>query len=461
MVRFLPPLDPDFCPVALANRAFADEVQASRQGVPLVFGFERPDGSVSRFEAQVFPEGHRRAQANLAYAERLFKFLLWQRGGCRAYLGGSPGLAQAIQHAYAPGGSREFDARFMGQEVYGRTFTVTACEPDRVPAEREIRRCLGRHLDGCRIGFDLGASDLKVSAVVDGKAVFSEEVVWEPATQTDPGYHRRQILAALRKAASHMPRLDAIGGSAAGIYVDNQPRIASLFRSVPSARFGDVRSLFLRIRDEMGVPLEVVNDGDVTALAGSMSLEENGVLGIALGSSEAAGYVAVDGSLTGWLNELAFAPIDCSPDAPTEEWSGDRGCGALYLSQQCVFRLAPGAGIGVPAGVANAKKLEYVQERLEAGDPGAVKIWQSMGIYMGYAVALYARFYQFGHVLLVGRCTSGSGGQLILDGTREVLAGEFPELSSRIQVRLPDETGRRVGQSIAAAGLPRGRGEEL
>ena len=212
--------------------------------------------------------------------------------------------------------------------------------------------------------------------------------------------------------------------------------------------------MFLRIRDEMGVPLEIVNDGEVTALAGSMALEDNGVLGIALGSSEAAGYVTLGGNITGWLNELAFAPVDYNPDAPIEEWSGDRGCGALYFSQQCVFRLAPKAGIEVPGDVTDAQKLEFVQEKLEAGHEGATKIWQSMGYYMGYAIAHYADFYELKHVLILGRCTSGKGGHLILDGANEVLQAEFPELASQINIQLPDEKSRRVGQSIAAASLP-------
>lgn len=452
--RFLPPLDRRFRPAALVNRTFQEEVQATQAGVPLVLGLERPGGSVSRFETQVFPQAHPQAKRNLAYVERLFKFLLWQRGGCRAYVGGPPAVGEALQRSYAPGGAREFDCHFMGQDVYDQPFTVIVCEPDQVPAGRESGRSLGRHLDGFRIGFDLGASDRKVAAVVNGQAVYSEEAPWEPATQSDPQYHYREIMAALTKAASQMPRVDAIGGSAAGIYIDNQPKIASLFRGVPKGRFGEVCTLFLRIREEMGVPLEVVNDGEVTALAGSMSLDDNGVLGIALGSSEAAGYVRMDGCLTGWLNELAFAPIDYSPDAPTEEWSGDRGCGALYLSQQCVFRLAPMAGIPIPEGITNAGKLRFVQERLEAGHVGAAQIWQSMGVYLGYAVAHYADFYQLKHVLLLGRCTSGKGGQIILDGAHEVLKGEFPELASRLHIQLPDEQSRRVGQAIAAASLP-------
>lgn len=450
----VPPLDADFRPAVLANHAFLEEVERAGGGVPLVLGLERPNGAVSRFETRVFPEGHPRAEANLIYAERLFKFLLWKHGAWRVYVGGPKSVGAYIAACYAPGGAREFDYRFMGEDVYERTFTVVSCEPDEVPVEREIERALGRHLEGCRIGFDLGASDRKVAAVIDGAVVFSEEVVWEPGKQSDPQYHYNEIMAAIRKAASKMPRVDAIGGSSAGVYVNNRPRIASLFRGVPKERFGEISNLFLRIRDEMGVPLEVINDGEVTALAGSMSLEDNGVLGIAMGSSEAAGYVTMKGYVTDWLNELAFAPIDYSPVAPVDEWSGDRGCGSLYFSQQCVFRLAPRVGIELPAGATNAEKLQFAQAQLEAGHEGAVEIWRTMGIYMGYGVAHYADFYALKHVLILGRCTSGKGGQLILDGANEVLRAEFPELTTRIALHLPDERSRRVGQSIAAASLP-------
>jgi predicted NBD/HSP70 family sugar kinase len=230
--------------------------------------------------------------------------------------------------------------------------------------------------------------------------------------------------------------------------------VASLFRSVPPDHFGQIKDLFWRIRNEFNVPLEVINDGDVTALAGSMSLEDNGILGIALGSSEAAGYVDMNGHILGWLNELAFAPVDYSPTAPVDEWSQDTGCGSTYFSQQCVFRLAPLAGIQVPTGIPDAERLKFVQEKLEAGHPGAIKIWQSMGIYLGYALAHYADFYAIKHVLLLGRCTSGSGGTLVLEGARAVLSDEFPHLAEQMKVQLPDEKSRRVGQSIAAASLP-------
>ncbi len=451
--KFVPPLDDDFRPAVLANRALQKQVVAAGGGVPLVLGLERNDGELSRLETRVFPEGHPQADANLMYAERLVKFLLWQRGGWKVYVGGPRSIGDYIQKQYSPSGARQFDFHFMGEDVYEQTFAVVSCDAAQVPPAREGGLSLGGHLDGCRIGFDLGASDRKVSAVVDGETVYSEEVVWEPRKQSDPEYHYREITAALKTAASKMPRVDAIGGSSAGIYINNRPMIASLFRGVPKGRFDRVRNLFLRLREEWGVPLEVINDGDVTALAGAMSLEDNGILGIALGSSEATGYVTTDGKITGWLNELAFAPVDYSPTAPLDEWSGDRGCGALYFSQQCVFRLASKAGIQLPGGVTDADRLKFVQAKLEAGHAGARQIWQSMGYYMGYAIAHYADFYDLKHVLILGRCTSGSGGQIILDGANEVLAAEFPELA-HIHIQLPDEKSRRVGQSIAAASLP-------
>ncbi|MBN1312711.1 MAG: ROK family protein [Anaerolineae bacterium] len=455
---YVPPLDADFLPAALYNRAFRHAVQESGGGIPLVIGLERAHGALSRYKTAIFPEEHPASKDNLRYVERIIKFLLWQRSGWKVYVGGPEHIAAAIKAVYTIEGERSFDVRFMGEDVYLQPFTVIPCKPDEVPPQNEPQQPLGFHLDGYRIGFDLGASDLKVSAIANGDAIFATEIEWNPRDQRSPDYHRQKIVAALKLAASKMPRVDAIGGSSAGVYIDNRPMIASLFRGVPKEDFDQVRSMFLQIREEFGVPLEIVNDGEVTALAGSMSLGDNGVLGIAMGSSEAAGYVTVDGNITSWLNELAFAPVDYNPDAPIDEWSGDRGVGAQYFSQQCVFRLARKAGVQIPAELSNAQKLRFVQEKLEAGDADAVEIWQSMGIYLGYALAHYADFYDLKHVLILGRCTSGRGGPLMVEGARKVLQEEFPALAAKLTLHLPDEKSRRVGQSIAAASLPMLRG---
>jgi predicted NBD/HSP70 family sugar kinase len=448
-----PALDPEFKPPVLANRSFLEAVKASGNGVPLVLGLERVDGALARYETIVFAEDHPQAQSNLYYVERILKFLLWQRGGWKVYVGGPLFIGEHIQDLYSAQGRQKFDHQFMGG-VFNQPFSVVPCPVKQVPTQKEIEKSLGRHLDGHRIGFDLGASDLKVSAVIDGEAIFSTEIEWQPRDKTDPHYHHQKIQAALDMAKSKMPTLDAIGGSSAGVYVNNRPMIASLYRGIPKDKFDQIHNMFLNIRDEMGVPLEIVNDGEVTALAGSMSLDDNSVLGIAMGSSEAAGYVTAEGNITDWLNELAFAPVDYNPAAPFDEWSGDKGVGALYFSQQCVFRLAPRVRIDIPQGVTDAQKLKSVQEKLEAGDEGARQIWETMGVYLGYTIAHYADFYDIKHVLILGRCTSGKGGPLMLDGANRVLASEFPDLAQQINLQLPDEKSRRVGQSIAAASLP-------
>ena len=450
--KVAPPLDEGFRPAVLADQNFQRKVQPV--GVRAVLGLERGAGEISRFETLVYPEGHPDFESNFQYIERVVKFLLWQRGGHTVYVGAPKAVGEHIRKVYAADGERKFDFHFMGTQVHEKEFSVVICNADEVPASREMGKLLGRNLAGCRIGFDLGASDRKVSAVVDGNAIYSEEVIWEPRKNTDPAYHYEEVMTALKTAASKMPRVDAVGGSSAGIYVDNRPMVASLFRGIQAEKFGEIKNMFLRIRDEMGVPLEVINDGDVTALAGSMSIEDNGILGIALGSSEAAGYVNLEGHIMGWLNELAFAPIDYNPEAPVDEWSGDKGAGALYFSQQCVFRLAPKAGIEIPADVTDAEKLKFAQKKLEAGEDGATKIWQSMGIYLGYGIAHYAEFYEIKHVLILGRCTSGRGGDLLIEGAQKVFESEFPELLNKIELHLTDEKIRRVGQSVAAASLP-------
>lgn len=448
------PLDNSFRPGVLWNRAFIDAVRLSKKDVPLVIGLERRDGSVSVFKTQVFPSGYKLSSANLLYAERIVKTLLWLRGGYKVIVGGPKEIGEHIEKVYSSKGERAFDVGIMSA-VYEKPFVVKITNAEKVPLVQEKSSSLGRHLNGCRIGFDLGASDRKISAVINGKAVFSEEVVWNPRDKTDPQYHYHEIMSALHCAAACMPRVDAIGGSAAGIYINNRVMIASLFRGVPHNIFKKkVKNIFLKMKKEWNVPFDVVNDGDVTALAGSMSLNVNSILGIALGSSEAGGYINKNGDITGWLNELAFAPVDFNPDAPVDEWSDDRGCGVQYFSQVAVIRLAKIAGITLDEKQTPAEKLKTIQGLMAKGDERVKKIFETIGCYMGYGVAYYADFYDLKHILILGRVTSGEGGQIILQKAQEVLNLEFPELSKKIMFHLPDESSRRVGQSIAAASLP-------
>lgn len=451
----IPPLDPAFHPIVLFNKEYTGKVTASGNSAPLVIALERSDSLVSTYETLVYGNNSDHEEESCVYVERLVKSLLWIWGGWKVTIGGPAYIGEHIKRAYAPGGVREFDANFMAR-VYEMPFTVVVAEVHEVPARREGATPTGRHLDGCRIGFDAGGSDRKVSAVIDGEAVYSEEVVWHPKLQTDPEYHYNEILAAMKSAAAHMPRVDAIGVSSAGIFINNRAMVASLFLKVPEELFDSrVKNIYLRIAKELGdVPIQVANDGDVTALAGAMDLDAGKVLGIAMGTSEAAGYIDSEGNITGWLNELAFVPVDMQPGAMLDEWSGDIGCGVKYFSQDAVIKLAAPAGIELDEGLSPAEKLKTVQRLLENGDVGATSIFESIGCYLGYAIAYYAEFYEIEHILVLGRVTSGRGGDIITGKAEAVLKAEFPQLYESIKLHLPDESNRRVGQSIAAASLP-------
>jgi predicted NBD/HSP70 family sugar kinase len=450
MNRIPAPLDPAFQPAVLFHRQYVENAKASGRTVPLVIALEREGGWRSRYETVVTPDNDRATQQHV---ERILKFLLWSRGGWKIFLGGPRAISEHIQKDYSPTGARAFDADLM-RRVYERPLEVMCSDASAVPAEKESHATAGGHLDGCRLGFDLGASDYKVAAVQNGEVLFSSEFPWNPREQPDPEYHYAHLSQGLKQAAARLPRVDAIGGSSAGVIVDNQIRVASLFRAVPAAQFDRAKNIFLRLRDEWRVPLEVANDGDVTALAGAMSLNVRGVLGIALGSSQAAGYLNAKGAMTGWLNELAFAPVDYNPSAPTDEWSGDRGVGVSYFSQQAVNRLLPAANIPVPADMDLPERLKTVQSLLQQGDPRAAKIYETLGVYLGYTIPHYADFYDLQHVLILGRVTSGAGGDIVLQKARAVINEQFPETAAKIQLHVPDERMRRVGQAVAAASLP-------
>ncbi|HEX9189442.1 MAG TPA: ROK family protein [Vicinamibacteria bacterium] len=453
--RRRPVLDPGFLPAVLWNRAYQARVRGTDGGVELGIALVREDGTTFAHRTRILPATAAHAALNRTYVERLVKLLLWQKGGCTILVKGPDAVVRMLAATYAEKGRRAFDRDLVGRRMFGRPIEVRAVR-GKLPPARERQQPLGRHLDGCRIGFDLGGSDRKCAAVVDGQVVFSDEVVWNPYFEKDPWYHFQGIHDTLKRAAAHLPRIDAIGGSAAGVYVNSEPRVGSLYRGIAEPDFDrHIRGIFRALQSWWGgVPFEVVNDGEVTALAGSMSMKANAVLGYSMGTSVAAGYVTPEGNITPWLNELAFVPVDYRHDAPADEWSGDVGCGVQYFSQQAVNRLLPAAGIGVPAEMPIAERLVEVQKLMAQGDPRARKIYETIGTCFGYAVAHYADFYDVQNMLVLGRVTSGEGGEVILAEARQVLRDEFPALAERIRLRTPDEKDKRHGQAIAAASLP-------
>jgi predicted NBD/HSP70 family sugar kinase len=447
---FPAPLDPEFQPAILFQHQYLAAAKKTGRSVPLIIGLERENRLVSRYETLVLPEAD---PITLQYAERLVKFLLWSRGGWKLSIGGPRKIGEYIRRAYAGRGARRFDVHMMSS-AYQKKFLVVVTTADQVPAAKETQVTAGGHLRGCRIGFDLGASDYKVSAVINGEAVFTEETPWDPKTQANPDYHYHHIVSGLHRAAAHLPRVDAIGGSSAGVIVDNEIRVASLLRAIPKKDFPRAAGIFKRIQREWKVPVVVMNDGDVTALAGALSLGSRGMLGIAMGSSQAAGFMDRQGRIPGWLNELAFVPVDFSRSAAVDEWSKDRGTGVMYFSQQAVNKLLPAAKISLPKKMGLPERLKEVQSLMAKGDLRAARIYETIGVYLGCALAHYAEFYDFRQALILGRVTTGPGGDILIARARAVLKASFPGVAGRIELQVPDERARRVGQAVAAASLP-------
>lgn len=448
-----PKLDKNFYPMIKALEDFDRNVRAvsPENRAKITLTVERNGGYNYVYSYNALKDGVD-DKLNYRIAERLVKTILWVCGGYKIGVCGSKFIYGELKKAYDKNGARAFDEDFMSG-VYEQPFEVVYLNESEIPEQKNASVKVGGYLKGCRIGFDAGGSDRKVSAVVDGEVVYSEEVVWNPKTTEDPTYHYNEILTAMKTAASKMPRVDSIGVSSAGVYVDNKIMVASLFLKVDKAKYGDyVKNMYLNVAKEMGAPIEVANDGDVTALAGSIDLADNQVLGIAMGTSEAVGYINKDGGINGWLSELAFAPVDFNENAMQDEWSGDFGVGCKYFSQDAVIKLAEAGGYRFADGLTPAQKLKEIQALMEQNDALAKQIYEDIGVYLAYTLPFYAKFYDVKHVLLLGRVMGGKGGNIVLETCKKVLSEEYPEFKN-LDISLPDETNRRVGQSIAAASL--------
>lgn len=448
-MKNIPRLDTTFVPFGVWRKAYLEGAKK-----PIAIALERDKGRVSVHHTFIHgtPE---MAEADYRYVERYVKFLLWSTGGFRITICGCSELAKRLQSAYTDDGERKFDCMFFHQ-VYEKKLEVFDVSLEECPEANEKAESMGGHMDGCRIGFDAGGSDRKVCAVIDGECVYSEEVIWFPKLNEDPMYQYHEILTAFRTAASKMPRVDAIGVSSAGVFIGNAPMVSSIFYKVPRREWDFVKTVYDRAAAELDpkIPILVANDGDVSALAGAIGLDKGSLMGLAMGTSEAVGYVDEDKNVLGWINELAFAPVDLQEKAEQDEWSTDFGVGCKYFSQDAVIKLAPRAGIEIPEELSLAEKLKFVQALMEDDDPRAIAVFETIGAYLAHTIVLYEQFYDIRYLLLLGRVMSGKGGETILNVCNEILADEYPELAEKCTVTTPDEKIRRVGQAVAAASLP-------
>ncbi len=435
------------------------EIESALAGRNDVVGiaWEREDGKVYRYDLEIPKRLDPEAAAFVSHVvDRIAKFIVWAAGGWKLYLAGPEAIVGPVAKAYTKKGERKFDYNFFS-DLYGRPVETVIVPYKKMPEQNETLTTVKTLADGCRIGFDLGASDFKISALNKGKVVFSKEFPWDPRNNPDPEYHYSQLTAGLKEAAATLPRVDAIGGSTAGTLVGKKMGVASLFRAIKEQNpklYPVAQDLFLRVEKDWGVPFEIYNDGDVSALAGMITMGRKGILGVAMGSSEAVGYIDQSGALTGRITELAFAPVDFNPNAPRDEWSGDAGVGAMAFSQQAVNWLAEKYGFKFPKTMKLPERLKVVQAAMEKGDQNALKVYVQIGRFLAHAIPWYGEFYDYSSMMLLGRVTSGLGGDIILETAKAMLKDIYPATAEKVELIVPDEHFRRLGQSVAAAQIP-------
>jgi len=469
-----PPLDKGFRPVILGKRKYLEAAKDCTD--KLEWALIRSDG-VGRYSLPVFPEKSKDVSASIYLAGVLIQEMLWQRSASELMLCGPARVTKALQKAWAKGGQYEFEVLSM-PNVCGTPevpFKVTVVEnASDLPENKDSPQTCGKNANGCRLAFDLGKSDIKTVSVKDNEVLYSKETEWD-VTNPDPDYHFDAILAELKKAAEKLPKVDAIGGSATGtVSAANEATWCDIFPNVPPKVYkAKVVDIFVRLGKAVAgdVPLKVINDGEVTALAAFQKIKAGNIMGISMGSSEGGGYANADGNLIGWINEMCYIRLDLNPRAPTDPWTkgAHTGISHMYLGQRGATKLAARGGVAVPDNMKfphkdmctirhenHAQCLKLIQEAMkdEAKEPEARKIYETVGVYLGYALGQYCEFYKIDHVMILGRVSKGKGGDLMLDTAKKVLQEEFPGECDNIQFHTADDHFKAVGQCIAAAALP-------
>jgi predicted NBD/HSP70 family sugar kinase len=466
------PLDKGFAPLILAKRKYLADVKDCAD--KLEWALVRADGC-ARYSLGVFPADDERVDVSIYLAGVLIQEMIWQRSATELKLMGPAKICQALQSDFSKEGKYRFEVTTM-PKVCGsnKDFIVTVVtDAAELPDNADLPQPCSKEANGCRLAFDLGKSDIKTVAVQDNEVKYSMETKWD-VTNPDPDYHFNKIKDALELAKKELPRVDAIGGSATGtISPENDATWCDIFPNVPPEVYREkVVGIFKRLTAELAgnVPLKVINDGEVTALAAVKQIGGGNVLGISMGSSEGAGYANSDGNLTGWINELCYVRLDMNPEAPTDPWTAGahRGISHMYLGQRGATKLAVDAGVVLEDNLKyphndmcninhenHATCLEAIQKAMKdpEKEPQVRKIYETMGVYLGYALAQYSEFYKIDHLMILGRVSKGEGGKIMLDTARTVLETDFKEYQG-IQFHTADEHFKAVGQCIAAAALP-------
>mmetsp|Transcript_77766 Transcript_77766/g.172217 ORF Transcript_77766/g.172217 Transcript_77766/m.172217 type:complete len:522 (+) Transcript_77766:72-1637(+) len=470
------PLDANFAPFILGKLNYLKCAKEANCTKTLEWALPRADDCCARGSLLCFPEASEYFEATIFLAGVLIQEMMWERSASSLQLCGPQEVCSKVKEAFSIRGKFKFEVETM-PKVCGTPdspfeVSIVASESALPKAVDRPIKC-GQDASGCRLAFDLGKSDIKTVAIKDNKVVESKETEWD-VTNADPQYHWDMILTAMKETAATLPRVDAIGGSATGtVSADNEATWCDIFPNVPPDVYKEkVVPIFKNLAKEFGnVPLKVINDGEVTAVAGAIMVGEGNLLGISMGSSEGGGYCNKDKNLLGWINELCYIQLDLNPDAKSDPWTkGHQGISHQYLGQRGATKLAVRAGVEVPEEMypdhpnmnnmrhePHAKCLKLIQAAMKdpAKKAGVTSLYETVGVYLGYALAQYCEpgHYSIDNVIILGRVSTGEGGTVMCNKAKEVLEVEFPYLK-HIKFHFPDEHFKRVGQCIAAAALP-------
>ncbi len=447
-ITTVPELESNFVPILLWNQAYLKKAKE-----PLTLAISNKLGQCI-IHHTLIRNDKTSGQADKFFVEQLAKSLLWLYGGNKITVVGNALVFNHLRNTFSVSGARASEVVFMSN-IYDEAFVVERKPAPPKPANR--KRMLTQQLNGYRIGIDINSYDRKCAAVHNGEILYMEQVLWNPMVESDPEFHFKSVVESIHVAAKRLPRIDGIGVSTTGVFVENQARFSDLFHSVPGMDFSDALiDLYPRAAKAMGCGegLVVENEGDVSALAGAMTMDCKGVLSLHFGHKFTAGFVDNDGYLTGWLNELEHMPIHFSKSDPNDPNSADEGCGLRYFSEEGVLRMAEEAGVKFRQDSNNRQRLRGLQLQAEQNSSKSKLVFQSIGTILGHSLAYYHSLYQFQVVLLTGRIMTGAGGDMIFNAAQKVLAKDYPLTASSIVISLPDENDSQIDLAVAAATLP-------
>lgn len=491
----VPPLEPGFLPVSLGDMCFERAAIESGSGFRVGIGYERENDLVARENTWILPRDHPNAYENAEYLIDRMNAGIVHNGCHTLWLSCPDDLATRIYREFSSSGPKRWVVQELSAASYDKPFEIKRVGFTDMPPQNEASAALSGGKEGYRIGFDLGASDRKVTAFIEGECVFQSITPWEPSGFTDPMEHYRCLATELDKAEEKLGgRVDSIGGSSAGVWVNNRLKIGSIAKGVVKGKSGHEKKAAMEyfnqcfvdnIARRYHVEPVIINDGNVTALAGYHALPDaTNVIGIALGSDEAGG-AAYRGAMDTKLYEWAFWRVDRALDAPMYPWTPDmppigQGLGGMYFSQKAYDRLYPAAGIAIGeiggADATIADRLKGLLHLVEIGDERAIQIPQTIGVELGYSIIPYVnacRHVSHGrdvsHVMVLGRCMKGNAGNIIREEAENVLRAEFGR-SYNFQVINPESEAfvrlvgaqkardfTELGQAGAAAFTPQTR----